>query len=72
MLQIEKPILYFLLLVLRILLNLSLDVNYKQGGFFETLVKKNFKFALSRRDNIVVLNLTLMLLPAKIDFILEK
>lgn len=34
--------------------------------------KKRLKFVLSKRDNIIIFNISFILLPAKIDLILEK
>ena len=67
-----SPILYFLLLVLRILLNFCPDVSYKQVGFFETLPEKSFKFVSNRGDSTIVFNLSLVLLPAEVDPVIEK
>lgn len=36
------------------------------------MLKKNFEFDSSRRDNTVALNLSFILLPAEVDFIIEK
>lgn len=72
MLQVENPILYFLLLVLKILLNFCLDIGYKQVGFSEILLEKNLKFVLNRKNNIIALNLSLVLLQAKIDLVVKK
>lgn len=72
MLQVENLILYFLLLVLKILLNFYLDIGYKQVGFSETLLEKNLKFVLNRKNNIIALNLSLVLLQAKIDLVVKK
>lgn len=72
MLQIENLILNFLLLVLRILLDFSSDAGYKSDRFFEILPKKGIEFVASRRNDTVVFNLNFMLLPTKVDHILEK
>lgn len=65
-------ILYFLLLVLQILFNLSLDTGYQYNRFFKTLPNKNFKFILDKKYNIIAFNLSFILLLTEIDFILEK
>lgn len=72
MLQVKSPILYFFLLILGILLNLGLDADYKQNRFSKTLLKKYFKFVLSKRNSTVAFDLDLVLLPAKIDSVVEK
>lgn len=72
MLQVESPILSFLLLVLRIPLDFSPNASYKDVEFFETLPEKDFEFVLSKGDGIVIFNLGLVLLPAEVDPILEE
>lgn len=67
----KSLVLYFLLLVLGILLNLGLDTCYKQSRFFKTLLKKNLKFILSK-GVVVAFDLSLMLLPAKINPIVKE
>lgn len=64
--------LYFFLLLLGILLDLSLNANYKEDKFFKTLLKKDLKFVLSRKNGIIAFNLSFMLFPAKIDFVLKE
>lgn len=63
---------YFFLLVLEILFNLNPDTNYKQGEFYKVLAKKCLEFALNKQDSSVIFNLSLVLLLAKVDLILEK
>lgn len=70
--QIESPTLNFLLLVLRIPLDLSSDISYKQYGFSKVLSKKSFKFVLSSRDNIVAFYLNFVLLLAEVNLISKK
>lgn len=53
-------------------LNLGLDISYKQGEFSITLPDKGLKFVPSKKNDTVVFNLDFMLIPAEIDFILEK
>lgn len=60
------------LLVLRILLDLSLDINYKDSEFSKTLLEKDHDFVQSKGDDTVIFNLGLVLLPAKINPIPEK
>lgn len=72
MLQLESLILYFFLLVLGILFNFCSNIGYKQGGFFEILLKKSRKFEPNKRDSIVIFNLSFVLLPVKVDFVAEK
>ena len=72
MLQIRGPILYFLLLVLRIPLDLGPDASYEQSRFFETWPEKDFKFVPSRKDSIVTFNLSFVLLQAEINPVLEE
>lgn len=67
----RSSILYFLLLVLEILLNLDLDTSYKQGRFPKTLLKKSLELILSR-GGIIAFDISLVLLLAKIDLIVEQ
>lgn len=62
----------FLLLVLKILLDLSSDADHKGGKFSETLPKKNIKFFPNGRNGIIVFKLSLVLLSVKVDLISEK
>lgn len=68
----KSLVLNFFLLVLEISLNLTLDTSHKHGRFFKTLLKKSFKFISSRRSNIVIFDLSFMLLLAAIDLIVEE
>lgn len=67
----RSSILYFLILVLRIPLNLGLNAGYKKSRFFKTLLKKNLELVLSR-GCAIVFDWSFMLLPAKIDPIAKK
>lgn len=71
-LQIESPILNLLLLVLKILLDLNLDVSHGGGGSSKVLLEKAFEFISNKRDDTIAFNLDLLLLPTKVDFILEE
>lgn len=64
-------ILYFLLLVLRIPLNLALDIGHERDGFSKTLLEKGLKFVPSKKGDPVALNMGLVLLPAEVDPIPE-
>ena len=66
------PVLYFFLLVLRVSFDFISDVINERGEFSEILSKKCFEFVLSKGSNPVPLNLSLVLLPAEIDPILEE
>lgn len=68
----ESLILNFLLLVLRISLDFNPNTSYKGAGFFEFLLEKDLEFVLNKRNNIIVFNLDLILLPTKSHPILEK
>lgn len=72
MLQIGSLVLYFLLLVLGIPLDISLNTGYKQRGFFETLPEKGFEFVPSRGSSTVAFNLSLVLLSAEIDSVTKE
>lgn len=65
-------ILSFLLLVLRISLDSSLNAGYKDIGFSKALFKNGFELISSRRDGTVIFNLGLVLLPIEINPILKK
>lgn len=60
------------LLIFRISLDFSLDTGHKNADFSKILSKKGFKFVLNREDNIIIFNLGLMLLLAKLDLILKE
>lgn len=62
MFWLKNLILYFFMLVSRVLLTLDLDASHKQDRFSKTLSKKSFVFGLSRRDNIIAFNLSFVLL----------
>lgn len=68
----KSPILYFLLLVLRIPLNLVPDASHKQGKFPKTLLGKSLKFISSRGGGIIVFKLSFVLLPAEINLIAKE
>lgn len=52
--------------------DLSLDVDFKDNIFSVILPKKDFEFILSRRNNIIIFNLSFVLLPTEVYFISEK
>lgn len=54
------------------LLNLILNVGYKQGKISKTWSKKWLKFVLYSKNNTIVLNLNLILLLIEVDLILEE
>lgn len=72
MLKVRSSILKLFLLVLAILLNISLDAGHNGAWVFKVLLEKNFEFILSRKNAIIVLNLSLLLLLIEIDYISEK
>lgn len=71
-LQVESTILYFLLLILRIALNLCSNVGHKQSRFFKVLLKKSFEFIPNKRSNAITFYIDLILLPAEIDLLSKK
>lgn len=71
-LEVKSLILYFFLIMLKIILNLSPDTSYKHSKFLKTLLKKSFKFALSKKDNIITFNLSFELLLAEVNSISKK
>lgn len=68
----KSPILNLILLVLEISLNLSPNTCHKGCGFSEILLKKSFEFISSKEIGTVIFNLGLVLLPVKVDPILEE
>lgn len=58
--------------MLRIPLDFCLNANYKGDGFSKTLQKKSVKFFLSKKDDIITFNLSLVLLPTEFDLISKK
>lgn len=69
-LQIKNPILKFLLLELKILIDFSSDASYENDRFFETLAEKSLKFVANKRNGTIAFNLGLVLLPVEVDPIL--
>lgn len=65
-------ILYFFLLLLRIPLNLGLDIGHKRSRFPKILSKKGLEFIPSKGSGNVAFDLSLVLLPAEIDLIPEE
>lgn len=68
----ESQILSLFLLMLRISLDHSPNSGYKSIRFSETLYEKSFEFVSIRKYSIITLNLSLVLLPADIDFMPKK
>lgn len=71
-LQVKNAVLYFFLLLLQVFFNFSPDIINKCSRFFEILLEKNLKFVSSKESNLVLLNLSLLLLLAEVNAILEK
>lgn len=71
-LYIESLDLYFLLLVLRIPLDLSLNASYKQRGFSKTLPKKDLEFFLNGGNNTLIFNMSFIPVPAEVDLMSEE
>lgn len=65
-------ILYFLFLILGIPFNHCPDIDYKQVGFSKTILEKGLKFTSNRGNSTLAFNLSLVLLPAEVDPILEE
>lgn len=68
----KNLILYFFLLVLRVFFNLILDDFYKRGRFVKTLIEKSSEYILFKVNNLILLNLSLILLLAEINPIIKK
>lgn len=58
--------------MLRVFFDFIPDAIWKHGRFAKTLSEKSLEFVLYKESNPVLLNLSLMLLPAEDDLILEK
>lgn len=67
-----SSILNFLLLMLRIPLNLNLDASHKSSNFTKALLEKSLEFVLNKRNNTVIFNFGLVLLPAGVNLIQKK
>lgn len=65
-------ILYFLLLLLRVLFNLISDVIHKRNGFSKAFSKKGFEFISSRKSGLVIFDPDFILLLTEINPILEE
>lgn len=65
-------VIYFFLLVLGVLLNLTPDIIHKYSKFFKAFFEKGLKFVSDRRSGLITIDLSLMLLPAEVDPILEE
>lgn len=72
MLWLKSLILNFFLLILRILFNFNPDVYQKYNWFSKTLLKKDIKFVLYKRNNTIIFNLSFVLLQVEINLIAEK
>lgn len=68
----KSLILYFFLLILRILFDFSLDAIYKYNRFSKILLKKIFKFVLGKRVSLILFLLYFILLSLKVYFVLKK
>lgn len=68
----KSPVLYFFLLVLQVFFYFSPDIINEYGRFSKILLKKNLELVLCKEKNLVLLNLSLVLLLAKVYPILEK
>lgn len=53
-------------------LDFTLDFIYKNSRFAKTLFKKNFKYISSSKNNLITLNLSVVLLLAKITIFIKK
>lgn len=70
--QVKRSILNFYLLVLKILLDLGLNTYYQYGRFSETLLEKDFKLIVNKKNNTIIFNSSFILLLIEVDFVLEK
>lgn len=63
---------YFFLLVLKVALNFILDIIYKRSRFLTLFIKKDLQFVLYKKDDLIIFEQSLILLPAKANFILKE
>lgn len=63
----KSSILYFFSLVLKVSLDLALDIVYKEDGISKVFLKKDLKFLLGYKIGPFLLNTKLILLPTKVD-----
>lgn len=68
----RSPVLYFFLLVLGVLFNLTLNVVHKYSRFLKSFSKKDLKLVLSKKSSLIIFDLGFMLLLVKADFFFEK
>lgn len=68
----KNAILFFFLLVLRILFNVSPDTSHKQNRFSKTPLKKSLKFILYKSNSFVAFILTFFLLLVEINLVFEE
>lgn len=59
-------------MVLEISLNLYLDIGYKRDRFSEILQEKSFKFVSNKENSTFIFYLSLMLLSAEANLVIEK
>lgn len=65
-------VLYFFLLILEIPLDLIADVVHKWSRFIKIFSQKNLKFVSKKRNNSIVFDLGLVLLPTKVGLVSKK
>lgn len=68
----KSLVLYFFLLVLEVSFNFILDVIHKYSRFSETFPEKGLEFVIYGGNGSVMFDLSLMLVPAKVDSIREE
>lgn len=68
----KNSIYHFFLLILKVLFNLTINAICKYNRFFKTLMKKNLEFNLRKKVGSISLFLYFILLPLKVNLVLEK
>lgn len=68
----SSPIIYFFLLLPKILFNFILDIVHKCNRFFKALFKEVYKFVLDGESNSITIDPSLIVLLAEADLLLEK
>lgn len=72
MFQMRNVVLYFFLLVFRVLFDFISNDIYKCSRFLETFPKKSLKLVLGARCSPITFNSGFMLLQAEVNLIPEK
>lgn len=67
----KSPVLYFFLLVFKILFDLFPNVVYKHNRFLKVFLDKNFEFVLCIETGPIAFKSSLILISIKVNFFLK-